>query len=295
MAWTTADLLTTIKNRQMFPDASTGSLSSAVLLQFATEELYLVLVPLITGVREKYYETYLDTSYTTSTTSMTIPARAISGALSCVQYILNTDVRQLLPIDPGQVSTTQTAAYPSNYYFENNSIVFYPPPSQTQGTVRMRYFQRPSRLEQTSNCAQITAINTGTKVVTCVPPTTWTTSNIFDFIPQTAAQATPSGKDLVITAITTTSMTFSAALPSGLAVGDWIALAEYTPIPEIPFEFQALLAQATAVRALGAINDATGLAPAKADLETMAQAAVKLLTPRDHLGTKRIVSGWRGY
>ncbi len=294
MAWTTLDLLSTIKNRQMFPDASTGSLSPAALLQFATEELYLVLVPMILGVREKYYETYTDTSYTTSTTSLPIPARSIGGTLSCVQYIYGTDIKPLEPIDPGQISTIQPSAQPNNFYFENNTIVFYPPPAANQGSVRKRWFQRPNRLEQTSNCAQITAFDANTGVVTCTPPTAWTTSNIFDFIPQTASQATPYGKDSVITAITTTSMTFSS-LSSSVAIGDWIALAEYTPIPEIPFEFQALLAQATAVRALGAINDATALGNAKADLSIMAQAAVKLLTPRDQQGSKRVVSGWRQF
>lgn len=295
MSWTTADLLTAIKNSQMFPDASSNSLSSSSLLQFATEELYITVLPMILGIREKYYEKYSDTAYTTSTTYLNIPARSVGGTLSVVQYIVGTDVRSLEPIDPGTIATTQSSNEPSNFYFENNTIVFYPPPAASNGTVRMRYFQRPNRLEQTSNCAQITAFNSGTGVATCTPVSTWTTANIFDFIPQTASQATPYNLGSVISAVSATTMTFTltAAQAALVTVGDWIALAEYTPVPEVPFELQSVLMQATCCRGLAALNDQTALVSAKAILKEYMEAATKLLTPRDQGGNKRVVSSWR--
>lgn len=297
MSWTTADLLTAIKNSQMFPDASTGSLSSAALLQYATEQLHSSIVPMIMGIREKYYETYQDTSYDTTKTSIPIPARAIGGTLSVVQFLYGTDVRVLEPIDPGVISTTQGTISPSNIYFENNKIIPYPPPTGSYGTIRQRYFQRPNRLELTTNCAQITGFNSGTGVVTCTPVSTWTTSNIFDFIPQIASQATPYNLDSVITAVSSTTMTFTltAAQAALVSVGDWIALAEYTPIPELPFELQPLLIQATCCRGLVSQNDQTALGAAKAIYKEMQGDAVKLLTPRDQGSNKRVVSNWRRF
>lgn len=297
MSWTTADLLTAIKNSQMFPDASTGSLSSAALLQYATEELHITIAPMILAVREKYYETYQDTAYTTATTSIAIPARALGGAVSVVQYLFGTDIRSLEPIDPGNMSTTQGTIEPTNFYFQNNSIIPYPSPNGSQGTLRQRYFQRPNRLEQISNCAQITAFNSGTKVATCTPPSTWTTSNTFDFIPQTASQATPYNLGSVISAISATTITFTltAAQAALVNVGDWIALAEFTPIPEMPFELQPVLVQATCCRALGALNDQTALATAKAILKELMDKGTRLLTPRDQGGNKRVVSNWRRF
>ncbi len=233
----------------MFPDASSGSLSSTSLLSFATEELFITLVPMILSVREKYYETYLDTVYTSATTSIALPARSVGGTLSAVQYLANTAVRPLNPIDPASIANTQGAGSPSHYYFQNNAIVLYPPPAaNASGTVRMRYFQRPSRLEQTSNCAQITAIDLlGVTVTVTAAPSTWTVGTTVDFVPQTASQATPYALDKAITNVATNVITF-ATLPTGVAVGDWLALAEYTPIPEVPFEFQTVLAQATACK-----------------------------------------------
>lgn len=297
MSWTTADLLTTIQNRQMFPDASTGSLSPSVFLQFATEELYITVLPMIMGVREKYYETYSDTTYTTSTTSIAIPARAIGGVVSVVQFLYGTCVRTLEPIDPSSVNTTQTGNSPSNFYFQNNSIIPYPSPSASYGTIRLRYFQRPNRLALVASCAQITAFNSGTGVATCTPVSTWTTANTFDFIPQTASQATPYNLGSAISAVSATTMTFTltAAQAALVTVGDWIALAEYTPIPELPFEFQVVLAQATACKGLEAINDANGLAAANAKLDVYMQNATKLIAPRDQLGKKKVVSNWRAF
>lgn len=295
MAWTTDDLQTTIKNRAMIPDASAGSFGPAALLAYASEELLLTLVGMILGCREKYYETYQDTAVQAGVSTLAIPARAIGGVVSCVQYLYQNRVRELHPIDPATIVTTDTALSPSNFYFQNNSIVLYPTPTNATGTVRQRYFQRPNRLEQTINCGKITAFDTNAVTVTvAAAPSTWSTGNLLDFIPQTASQATPYGLNSALTGATGNVLSF-AALPAAVAVGDWVALAEYTPIPEIPFEFQVVLAQATACSALEANGDQAGLGAAKAKLDAYVQAAIKLLTPRAQAGQKKVVSGWRRF
>lgn len=298
MAWTTSDLLTAIKNSQMFPDASSNSLSSESLLQFATEELYMTILPMIQGLREKYYEKYIDTDYTVLTPSLTIPSRSVGQTLSAIQYIQANSVRALNPIDPNAILTTQATNVPLSFYFENNSIVFYPPPSTSNGTIRMRYYQRPNRLEQISNCAQITAFNSGTGVVTCNVPQTWTTSLSYDFIPKGASQATPYALDSVASSVTSgSSMTFSLSATDAakVQVGDWIALSEYTPIPEIPFELQSVLIQAVCCRGLAALNDQSALGSGKAILKENMDAAVKLLSPRDAGGIKIVRNNWRKF
>ncbi len=297
--WTTTDLLTSIKARAMFPDASSGSLGTATLLNYATEELLITLVPMIIGVRQNYYETYTDTTITNGLTKIAVPTRAIGGALASVQYIRNTEVRQMLPIDPSTVTTTQLSSYPTNYYFQNNDIVPYPLPASAQGVIRQRYFQRPSRLEQTANCAQITAVDATT--VTCSAiPTSWAIGNAVDFVPGTVEKATPYGLASAITNISSTVITFTAtpvdsAGASLVTVGDWVALAGYTPIPEVPFEFQSILAQASACRGLEAIKDIAGLQNALQTLEKNQSAATKLMTPRDQQGPRKVLSGWRRY
>lgn len=296
MSWTTTDLLTSIKNSQMLPDASSGSLSPEALLQYATDGLYLTIMPKIQSVREKFYERYFDTDYTSVTTSIPVPSRAIANTLSYVQFIYGVMVSPLYPIDPGTISTIQTTAWPTNFYFQNNDIVFYPPPSGAQGTIRIGYGQRPSRLAQTSDCAQVASFDRNAKTVTCASvPSDWATSDLLDFVPSNVNKATPYGLDSAITSVTTTVITFTDDLPDDLAAGDWVSIAQYTPIPEIPFEFQTALAQAAAYRALGAVNDPVGLQNAKAALDEYLTAAVLLITPRDMQGIKKVVSAWRSF
>lgn len=304
MAWTTTDLLSSVKNRAMIPDASSGSFSSATLLNFATEELLLTLVGMILGVREKYYETYKDTAIVANTAVYPIPSRAVGGAVSSVMYLYNQAIRQLMPIDPGTINSTVASLYPTNFYFQNNSIVLYPTPAAAQGTLRLRYFQRPNRLEQTANCAQITSFDAVAMTATCSGgvPSSWVSGTQLDFIPQTASQATPYGLNSNVTGVSGSVITFTA-LPvadttnnvPGPAAGDWLALAEYTPIPEIPFEFQVVLAQATACKALEAQGDQMGLQVALPKLQEYLQAATKVVTPRDQGGSKKVVSGWRRF
>jgi hypothetical protein len=293
--YTTLDLLSSVKVRAMLPDASTGSLSSANLLNLATEELHIALVPMILSVREKYYETYADQTITGGTASYPIPSRAIGGIVSVVQYVYNEVVAQLTPIDPSAIATTSTAAMPSGFYFENNNIILYPTPANTVGTLRIRYYQRPSRLEQTSNCAQVTSFDTVGKTVTCSGgvPSTWASGTSLDFVPQ-GIPYTPYGLDAASTGVSGTTVSFSS-LPSALAIGDWLAPASYTPIPEVPFEFFAILAQATACKALEAIGDLQNLQIAQPKLDAYIAAALKLVTPRDQNATKKVVSNWRNW
>jgi hypothetical protein len=293
MAYTTLDLLSSIKTRGMFPDASTGSLSSASLLNLATEELHITLVPLILSVREKYYETYTDFTVTADQAAYAIPKRAIGGVVSTVQYINGTAIAELTQIDPNSVRTTDSSPSPRGYYFENNSLILYPTPSTTSGTLRVRFYQRPSRLEQTSNCAQVTSFDANAFTVSCSGgiPSTWTTGTTLDFIPQ-GIPYTPFGIDSVITGVAGNDISF-ASLPSAVAIGDWIALAEYTPIPEVPFEFFPVLAQATAVKGLEATGDLQNLQFAQPKLQAYIEAAMKMVTPRAQNATKKVVSGWR--
>ena len=290
--WTTDDLLTSIKARANFPDATSNSLSPATLLNFCTEELHITLVPMILACREKYYETFADSAVISGAATVAIPTRAIGGVLSLVQYIYNQTVVNLSPIDPSQINTTTVAASPTAFYFENNNVRLYPTPAGTGGVIRMRYFQRPNRLEQTSNCAKITAI--GVNTVTCTSvPSTWTNSSVVDFIPSYLPY-TPYGLNTAVTGISSGVVTF-AALPSAVAIGDWLALSEYTPIPEIPFEFQPLLAQLGVCRGLEATGDSQGLQNASAMVDKYRKAAVGLITPRDQSTAKKIVSGWSGF
>ena len=291
-SYTTADLLTAVQTIGMLPQASTGSLSNDNLLIHATDELHGTLVPMILAVREHYYETSYTFTITANQNTYTIPIRAIGGVLSSVQYVYNTNMIPLMPIPPASATTTWASLSPRGYWFQNNSITIYPTPSAQNYQIILRYFQRPSRLTQLAYCAQITAINTIANTVTVTAaPSSWTTGTVVDFVPLLYPN-TPYGLDQPITGVTGQVISF-AALPSGVSVGDWLTPDGYTPLPEMPFEMFPALAQATVCKALESLGDMQGLQLAQQNFQTKVENALKLITPRDQTGPKRVTSGWR--
>jgi hypothetical protein len=293
-SWTTADFLSSVRQRGNIPTTTNSANvnNSTNLLNLATEELHIKLLPLIMSVREEFYATHKDHSITANQAAYSIPSRASGMALRDVQIIEGTSIRSLPPVDPEQISTTSTGSV-EGYYLQHNSVVLYPTPNATSGTLRLRYFLRPSRLAQTSACAQITAINTGTSTVTVsAVPGSWSTSTPLDLI-SANAPFQPWAIDQSPTGTTSTTITFSS-LPSDLAVGDWLALADYTPIPQVPFEFQPVLAQMTAMKALEANGDREGAKAAEKDLELLSMNALRLISPRNKGENKKVVArAWR--
>lgn len=293
-AYTTADFLDSVRARGALPTTTNANNvnSTAKLLVLATEELHIKLLPLIMSAREEFYVARKEYAVTANQSHYVIPTRASGVVLRDIQLIDGTSVQSLGPIDSEQICTTATGDV-QGYYLEHNNVVLYPTPSSTSGTLRMRYFLRPSRLALVTACAQISAIDTGTNEVTVSTiPSTWAVGSIVDFVKATAPHANPA-IDQTVTALSGTIVTF-ASLPTDLAVGDWIALAEYTPIPQLPYEFQPVLAQMTVVKALESIGDREGAKAARDDLDLIKNNALLLITPRVQGSVKKAVGrNWR--
>ncbi len=297
-SYTTTEFLTSVRMRGSIPTTTnTNNVNNTTnLLAMATEELHIKLLPLIMSVREEFYVANKDHTVTASQAGYAIPSRASGMVLRDVLWIEGTTITALLPVDPETITTTATGT-PDGYYLEHNNVVLYPTPSTTSGTLRLRYFMRPSRLAATTACAQVATIDSGTNTVTVSSiPSSWGTGTIVDFISANVPYSCHA-IDQTISNVASTTITFSS-LPTNLAVGDWIALAEYTPIPQIPHEFQPVLSQMTVVKALEAIGDREGAAKAEKALTDpengMIASCLKLITPRVQGTPKKVIRrSWR--
>lgn len=290
MAYTTSDLLTSIHNRGNIPSTTndTNVNSSNNLLNIATEQLHTKLYPIIQSTREEFYVTRKDFTITASQNEYVIPSRASGLVLRDVQLVTGTDVQSLGIIDSEYVTTTASGNV-SGYYLEHNKIILYPTPASTTGTLRVRYYLRPSRLTITSNCGQISSIDTVTnQVVVSAIPSTWASGTSLDFV-QASAPYANLAIDQAATVVSGTTITF-ASLPSTLAVGDWLAPAEYSPIPQLPYEFHAILAQLTVCKVLEAMGDREGATLAFKDVQTDLENMLKLVTPRNQGERKKVIN-----
>jgi len=290
MTYTTSDLLTSIHNRGNIPSTTndTNVNSSNNLLNIATEQLHTKLYPIIQSTREEFYVTRKDFTITASQNEYVIPSRASGLVLRDVQLVTGTDVQSLGIIDSEYITTTSSGNV-SGYYLEHNKIILYPTPASTTGTLRVRYYLRPSRLTITSNCGQISSIDTVTnQVVVSAIPSTWAAGTSLDFV-QASAPYANLAIDQAATVVSGTTITF-ASLPSTLAVGDWLAPAEYSPIPQLPYEFHAILAQLTVCKVLEAMGDREGATLAFKDVQTDLENMLKLVTPRNQGERKKVIN-----
>jgi len=294
--YTTTDLLSSIRQRGSIPTSSNSANvnNTANLLILATEELHTSLLPLLMATRAEFFVATepSDQAITANKATYPIPSRAIGMVVRDVQIIDGTSIRSLPEVTSENISTTATGSV-QGYYLQHNDVILYPTPALTSGTLRLRYYLRPNRLAATSDCAVVSAINTSTNVITVSSiPSTWVTGDIFDIVSHKAPYQCRA-IDKTSTTVSGTAITL-ASLPSDLVVGDWIALAEYSPIPQVPFEFQPVLAQMTVVKALEALGDNDGVKRAERALDALQQKALLLVTPRNHGEPKRVVATrWR--
>ncbi len=283
-------LLPSLKRRGMLPSTA-ETLAASDFLALADEELLTYVVPIMVACHEEYFVAAYDQSVVSGTSNYTITPRAMGGKLRDVQLSDGTGAYIPLPrIAPSAVQGYTPTGSPEGYILRGNDVVLTPSPTASTGTLRMLYFRRPGTLVDVSAAALITAINTGTKVVTLSTtiPSTFTTLVTYDLIQGTPGFATRD-IDLAVSAASGTSMTFSAALPTGLAVGDFVALANQSPIPQIPVELHGLLAERVAFRALQALGDPKAQSAFQV-CEATRKNVLALLTPRSEGSSRPLVN-----
>ena len=286
MAFNSAYLLTQVKVKASPPE---GRYSDAEILQLANDCMISHVVPLIISLKEEYYVTSEDQNLTSSVNSYPIPHRALGLSLREVKKIRGTQIIDLDRMSPEEITSSSTSDATKGFYVQAQDVVIYPTPSSTQDSLRCYYFLTPSRIVNVTECAVITAINTGTGVVTATPPTTWTTSNQLDFCSRLNGHKTL-GSNVTPSAISTTDITFALVdLPSTLAVGDYVALAGETPYlqcPDVCFDLVVRLVTNELLESLGAQAE---LQAGMAKADKLQANVVSLLTNRVTGAPKRSV------
>lgn len=265
------------------------------IVRFMDLKLRTDLLPLIMSAREEFFvhttDYTIDTT-TEATNEYAIPERAVGMKLKLVTLVDSNDEEEDLPR-----ITYRDRSLPGftdfqriwGHYIQDNHVRLHMADSFTGKTLRLYWYRRPNKLVRTSQSGKITAIDTGTKVVTLDnAPTTWTASTTFDVI-----QGKPGFKSLkddqTITNIAGFDLTFST-LPTGMAVGDYVAESKESPIAQIPEEFFPLLSQVGAIKALEGLGDKSGWRVAIEDYKTMRKELLKLITPRVDDQAQKVVA-----
>lgn len=294
-SFTSDDLVASIKLRGRLPTSQT-TFTAARLLKLCDEEIALGLVPQLLAARENYFLYPYTQAIVSGTATYRVPNRAIGVKLKAVQLVDNSgniaNIPEISYEDRGNY--TNSSSNTPVFYFQGNSVVLVPTPATTgQYTLSTPFFIRPNSLVPVASCAKITVI-AGSTITVASTPSTFVSGISVDFIKADGGFEC-AAIDRAVTTVAGTTFTMTVAPPSTLAVGDYIALAGESPIPQLPAELHPLLSlrvTAIALEALGFVNE---MAAVQKKLEAAQKAVESLLTPRSDGSAKKVVSrsGWR--
>lgn len=293
----TSDFLVQSARRQgLIPIA--GKLSTSDILGFVDDALQDYIVPLLLSGRESFLVCSEDTTLVAGQLTYPLPIRAVSEAVQQILLIDGAGNQVALPyVEPAAVQPVGLTGWaPYGFTFVDNSV-FLPGGFTGYTTLRVNYFRRPNRVVQVSEAAEITAVNKATGALTVAGPTV--PAAFGSAFTADVIQGTPGFRWRTVdqaAAVVGLVVTLPVAAVQSVAVGDFVALAGESPIPQCPATLHPLLAKRVACMCLEALGDQRLGSSTKA-MELMEQRVLPTLTPRAQGAPRVIVNqygpGWR--
>jgi hypothetical protein len=200
----------------------------------------------ILAAREEYLIYEEPESIAAGQSAVRIPYRALNGIVRHLWWEDGSGSRfMLLPKAIESIEgylTTQTGT-PTAFYVQGNQIILLPTPNAA-GTLQMSYPFRPNQLVDASTTQSISAVSTSSVTVPNIP-SNFASGVKYDIIDHLSGNAIVY-YDLVGT-VSGSTISFSNNIPNA-AVGNYIALANQSPVPMLPEEAHPLLLESTVLR-----------------------------------------------
>lgn len=286
MTVTSSEFLEKVKRAVTIP-ASQIRFSDANILEFADEETQATILPALLSIRQEFLVRKDIIPIVSEQAEYKIPYRAIGRTLRAIKIATTDDqvIRNLahVVLDEAYQFSPNLFGEPMAFRIQGENVVLMPIPSVDSGQyVIWAYYElAPSNLVDESECSAITSFDAGTGVVNIASSITGFTSGaIMDIIDYQTGNSVKK-VDITNVSVAGTVVTFDPDdLPSDLAVGDYLALSNETPVIQLPEELHQSLVQAVVCRLLEAQGDFEGLQAAEMKLGKKLEAAMVLLTPR---------------
>jgi len=288
---TTDDLLNKIKRRAFIP-SSQSTFTDEELLEVATEELHGVIVPDIIKTREDYF-VFKDTSSAldgSSNQTFNIPERAVGLQLREVSVTSGGSERNIPRLDIEDRVYQNVGGNVYGFDITSNQINLF---GGCTGTLNLYYYLRPGALVKSTQARQVVS-TTSNSITVASFLSGWTTSTTFDVVKATG------GFDYRAIGLTvdtldsgTATITFNEDLPTeawkSIQAGDWLVESEYSPVPQIPQEWQEYLAEAVVGYIMESIGDSEGFQRAQARKDELRKNALSIISSRVDGESKKIV------
>ncbi len=289
---TSDDLLLGVKNTITFV-SSAANLDDDALLKKIDDAIKTYVVPMIDAANQEFFVTEYTTPIVASQTEYSIPYRAIGRAIRDLLIQDSSGNQQSSPyIQPEDVHLYKDTALDYGHYFRGDKIRLVPdiPDNYSSGeSLVMPYKIRPSRLTELTNAAKVSSVSSPDVTVEDVGLIT--TGSVIDFIEGKSGRSLLA-IDKSVTNVSGTIITFASAdIPSQLTTGDYISLAETSPVVNmIPDEFRPYIEKVAARLVLLAIDDEVGMQKLEKLMGEEKKNLAMLIEPRNEGEPKKILN-----
>ncbi len=258
-----------------------------------TRVLQTIVVPLIMKTREEYFVTFEDV-LSPFDGVIPFPAQAVGSKLRNVCYV--SQQNPLIMINLPRIDLDVVAgvgfynmATLAGFYIQGEDIVLYPNTSvPTNTTIRLYYYRRTLELAAPEEYGQVQSVDPNTKtIVLDTVPLEWAVGTELNAV-QSQPNFLTSNESFEITAVSSPSIIVDDV--TGIAVGDYISLAGYSAVPQVPIEAMNYLAQCVAVVALEGLGDREGMKAANDVAEIMKESLLVMISQRVDGSVKKVIN-----
>ncbi len=292
---TSKTLIEAVKRTAMIP-LHQNTFQEDDILDFATEEMRLLIVPTIMKFHQDYFLTTIDVDVEETKTRYAIPEDAVGDKLRDVAYLDDSNnVYEMTRINIDQLSVYNygTNVYPFAFYIEGNEIVLAPTNQMyAVGRLRISYYYQTASLVSDEETAQITSIDRTTGVIGLSQiPSTFVPTEEFNFICSKSPYKTL-GRPVSGSFSTQfkTMTLLPAEIPDNLSVGDYMTYVGCSNIPQIPSDLHTYLMYRTAARVLEAMGDTETLKNVYAKIQQLENSTTILIESRVDSAPEKIVN-----
>lgn len=294
-------IIDSVRKRTMTPD-DTSIFTDSDILDIVNEELDVQVLQKLLTLHEDHLTIYIDVPRNEEG-EYDIPYRAIGNKVRDIHLISGDITYELSQISLGELPdysySIDSNSYLDRFYVESNKIKLVNS-TRPYNFVRFYFYVRPNVLTKMEEAGIISAIiDNGDDTVTLTLSQVgrnFTNSVSYDIVGARTPNKIKSF-DLIpvdngVVTGTTGSVTFNKSdmedILTEIKVGDYITLAEQTPVPNIPTEMHPILAQAAAIHLLEALGDTEALNNAQRRMEMMSTSVQSLVDDRVELAPKKI-------
>lgn len=294
-------MIESVRNRTMTPD-DTSIFTDDQILDILDEEMNMQVLDKLQKLHGDNLTVTVDLDRNDDG-EYEIPYRALGNKLRDISLLNGNVLYELAQVSIGELPDytygEDANSHLDKFYVENNKIKLIQN-SRNYSKLRVRYYLRPNVLTKKNKAGTISEIvadkvaDTLTLSLSSVGRN-FNESSLYDIV------AFRSPNNIKAFDIAPISLTISEnvgsivlrlsdlkGLEKDIRKGDFLTLAEETPVPNIPTEMHPLLAQAAAVQLLEALGDTEAFNTAEKRLDKMTQASQELIDSRVELAPKKI-------